>query len=115
LLLLVAGGVIVLSALSVMLPKPLPGTVFGLAGIRFIVTGIYLLGASGGWRHAAGIIGLVVAGAAAYSVLAFELEGEQHRPILPTFRRGRGRAAVLGEPPVQVDGVSGEAGVRQTT
>ncbi|HET9721254.1 MAG TPA: hypothetical protein VFP55_14330 [Solirubrobacteraceae bacterium] len=115
LLLLVAGGVLFLSAIAVMVPKPLPGSVFALAATRFIITGIYLLGASSGWRHASGILGLVVLGGAAYSVLAFELEGEQHRPILPTFRRGRGRTAVLGDPWSRVDGVTGEAGVRQTT
>jgi uncharacterized membrane protein len=115
LLLLAAGGVLVLSAAAVMIPKPLPGSIFGLAAIRFIVTGIYLLGASDAWRHAAGIIGLVVVGGAAYAVLAFELEGEQRRPVLPTFRRGRGRLAVVGEPPAHVNGVVGDAGVRQST
>lgn len=115
LLLLVAGGVLILSALAVMIAKPLPGSVFGLSGIRFAVSGIYMLGATGAWRHASGIIGLVIAGAAAYCVLAFELEGEQQRPILPTFRRGRGRLAVLGEPAAKVNGVTADAGVRQTT
>jgi succinate-acetate transporter protein len=115
LMLLVAGGVLFLSAMAVMVPKPLPGSVFALAAARFILTGIYLLGASGGWRHAAGILGLVVLGGAAYSVLAFELEGEQHRPVLPTFRRRRAHTAVHGDPWSQVDGVTSEAGVRQTT
>lgn len=115
LMLLVAGSVLILSALAVATSKPLPAAVFGLAGTRFIVTGIYLLGASGAWQHAAGIIGLVVLGGAGYCVLAFELEGQQHHPVLPTFRRGRGRAAILGEPPVRIDGVTAEAGVRQTT
>lgn len=115
LMLLVAGAMLVLSALAVMMAKPLPGAVIGLAGIRFIVTGIYMLGASDTWRHASGIIGLVLLGGAGYCVLAFELEGQQHRPVLPTFRRGRGRAAVFGEPSVRIDGVTAEAGVRQTT
>lgn len=115
LLLLAAGGVLILSALAVMIPKPLPGSVFGLSGIRFAVTGIYLLGASDAWRHASGIVGLVITGAAAYCVLAFELEGEQKRPILPTFRRGRARQAVVGEPRAQVGGVTTDAGVRHTT
>lgn len=115
LLLLVSGSVLILSALAVATSKPLPAAVFGLAGIRFIVTGIYLLGASGAWRHASGIIGLVVLGGAVYCVLAFELEGQQHQPVLPTFRRGRGRAAIMGEPSIRIDGVTAEAGVRQTT
>lgn len=115
LLLLAASGVVGLSAVAVMIPKPLPGSVFGLAGARFAVTGIYMLGATGAWRHASGIIGLVVAGAAGYCVLAFELEDEQHRAILPTFRRGRARVALTGEPAAAVDGVTADAGVRQTT
>jgi hypothetical protein len=115
LLLLGAGGLLILSAIAVLILKPLPGAIFLLAGIRFIVTGIYLLGAVSAWRDAAGIIGLVLVGAAGYSVLAFELEGEKHRPVLPTFRRGAARTALLGEPAQQVDGVTAEAGVRQTT
>jgi hypothetical protein len=115
LMLLVAGSVVILSAVAVVSAKPLPAAVFALAGIRFIVTGIYLLGATGAWRHASGIIGLVVLGGAAYCVLAFELEGQQHHPVLPTFRRGTGRAAVMGEPSVRIDGITAEAGVRQTT
>jgi succinate-acetate transporter protein len=115
LLLLVAGAMVIVSALVVSIPKPLPGSVFGLAGIRFVVTGIYLLGASAAWRHAGGIIGLVVVGGAAYCVAAFELEGEQHRPVLPTLRRGRGRAAVSAGPRPSVNDVIDEPGVRQTT
>lgn len=59
--------------------------------------------------------GLVVLGLAAYAVLAFELEGQRHRPLLPTFRRGRAARAIYGDPEAQVDGVTSEAGVRQTT
>lgn len=115
LMLIAAGGVLILSALAVANAKPLPGLVFVLAGVRFVLSGIFELGAAQPWVHAAGILSLVVLGLAAYSVLAFELEGEQHEPVLPTFRRGRGRDAVLGEPALQVDGAVGEAGVRQMT
>lgn len=115
LMLIAAGGVLLLSALAVSVPKPLPGLVFMLAGIRFVLSGIYEVGASGTWRDAAGILSLVILGLAAYCVLAFELEGEQHRPILPTFRRGRGRVAVQGDPAQVIDGVITEPGVRQTT
>jgi hypothetical protein len=48
-------------------------------------------------------------------VLAFELEGQQHRPVLPTFRRGRGFTAIAADAAAQVDGIANEAGVRQTT
>lgn len=115
LLLIAAGGVLILSALAMIVPKPLPALVFVLAGIRFVLSGIDQLGASSGWAHAAGIISLVVLGLAGYCVVAFEIEGVQHKPVLPTFRRGRARAAVLGDTESQIDGVSSEAGVRQTT
>lgn len=115
LLLFVSGALVALSAAAISLSKPLPALVFTLTAARFVVSGIYQLGGTETWRHASGIIGLIVLGAAGYCVLAFELEGQQHRPILPTFRRGRGRAAVMGEPPARIDGVTAEAGVRQTT
>lgn len=115
LMLLAAGTVLALSAFVVMIEKPLPGTVFALAAARFFLAGIYELGGPGFWRDAAGVVGLVVLALAAYSVLAFELEGQQHRPVMPTFRRGSARAAVLGDPASQIDGVTGEPGVRRTT
>lgn len=114
LLLLTAGTMLWLSALASMSAKPLPGCVFTLAGLRFLVAGVYELGAPSAWQDAAGIIGLVICATAGYCVIAFELEDQKHQPILPTFRRGRGRAAVLGDPAERIDGVSNEAGVRQT-
>jgi hypothetical protein len=93
----------------------LPAAVFTMVGLRFALAGIYELGATTAWRDAAGIIGLVVVAMAGYCVLAFELEGQQRRPVLPTFRRGRGRLALLGGADAAVDDVIHDAGVRQTT
>jgi succinate-acetate transporter protein len=115
LLLLAAAGVLALSASAVFLAKPLPGAVFSLAAIRFALAGIYQLGATAVWRDAAGKVGLVVLGAAAYCVVAFELEDQQHRPVLPTFRRRSAVVHVRDGLAAQVDGVVAEAGVRQTT
>ena len=114
LMLLCVGAMLVLSAIALAAAKPLPAAVFAAAALRFLVTGVYELGASSSWQHAGGLIGLVVCGAAGYCVLAFELEGQHHRAVLPTFRRGRGRLAVQGDPRERVDGVTDEAGVRQT-
>jgi uncharacterized protein len=86
-----------------------------LAATRFYISGIYELGAGGAWRDAAGVVGLIVLGLAAYSVLAFELEGQQRRSVLPTFRRGRGDLADGNNVAAQVDGVAHEPGVRPTT
>jgi succinate-acetate transporter protein len=118
LLLLVAGAMIALSASAIALYKPLPAAVFGLASVRFLVTGIYLLSGSPAWHDAGGIIGLVVCGLAAYGVLAFELEDQRHRAVIPTFRRGPARAADLGDlgdPVAAVRGLSTEAGIRRST
>jgi succinate-acetate transporter protein len=115
LLLLATAGVLALSSVAVFTAKPLPGLVFLLAALRFGLAGIHQLGATVAWRDAAGIVGLVVLGLAAYCVLAFELEGQQRRPVLPTFRRRRGELAVRDGVAAQLDGIAHEAGVRQTT
>jgi hypothetical protein len=114
LMLLAAASMLALGAASVAIVKPLPGVVFLMAALRFAVAGIYELGAAGAWGKAAGIVGLVLVAIAAYSALAFELEGQQRRPVIPTFRRGRGRAALMGEAEAAVDDVGHEPGVRQT-
>jgi uncharacterized protein len=75
LLLLAAGGVLLLSCIAISVGKPLLGIVFMLAGMRFVLSGIYELSGTHVWLHIAGVIGLVVCAAAAYCVLAFELEG----------------------------------------
>ena len=115
LMLLASGAMLLLSSLAVSLAKPLVGAVFALAALRFIASGIYYLGNASSWQTAGGIIGLIVVATAGYCVLAFELEGQQHRALLPTFRRGRGTAATTASTAAAVDGLAHEAGVRQTT
>lgn len=115
LLLISAGAMLACSGFAVMPAKPLPALVFLIAALRFGLAGVYQLGATSAWRDAAGIAGLVVLGLATYCVTAFELEGQQRRPVLPTFRRARGAVAISHGLPAQVDGVAREAGVRQTT
>lgn len=115
LLLVASAGMISFSTLVISFTKPLPAAVFFLAATRFALGGIYQLGGGPGWRDAAGIVGLVVVAGAAYCALAFELEGQRSRPVLPTLRTGRGRAAVLGNTEAAVDDVVHSAGVRQTT
>jgi succinate-acetate transporter protein len=115
LLLIMSGVTLALSSLAVGTAKPLPALVFLLAAARFGADAAYELSSGSFWEHLAGIIGLVVTGVSAYCVLAFELEGQRHRPVLPTFRRGRGRDALAGPVDTRIDGVTDEAGVRQTT
>ncbi len=115
LMMLASAGMLGLAAVAVMSAKPLPAAVFGVEALRFAVAGIYELGGPAFWRHFAGIAGLVVIAGAAYCALAFALEDQQRRPVLPTLRRGRGRDAVAGAPAEALDDVLHDPGVRQTT
>lgn len=115
LMLVASGAVLILSGGAVAVAKPLPGAVFALAGVRFALSGVDQLGAASPWRHAAGIVGLVLVGLAAYCVIAFELEGQAHRPLLPTLRRGSGRLPANVGSHGPVGAVEAEPGVRRTT
>jgi uncharacterized protein len=115
LMMLAAGGVLTLSSVAVGTGKPLVAAVFALAALRLITGGIYYLGGPSVWQDAAGIIGLVVVACAGYCVLAYELEGQEHRAVLPTLRRRRAAAATAEDPEAAIDGVVTEPGVRQTT
>lgn len=115
LLLVSTGGVLALSAIAIAVSKPLPGIVFLIASLRFVLAGVYQLGAATFWQDAAGVVGLVVVGLAAYCVLAFELEGQQYTPVLPTFRRGRGKLAASADLADQLGELAREPGVRQMT
>jgi uncharacterized protein len=115
LLLVAAGGVLALTSIAISVGKPLPGSVFMLAALRFGLTGVYQLSGVTIWNHIGGIVGLVVCAGAGYCVLAFELEGQQRRTVLPTLRRGRGELAFSAGAAGQMDGIAREAGVRQTT
>ena len=114
LLLLAAGFALAVSASSVSRANGLAGFVFLLAALRFALAGVYDAGGSQTWSHVAALVGLAVSGAAAYAVLAFELEGQQRRPVLPTFRHGRGRVSA-GESSDALEAIMREPGVRQTS
>jgi uncharacterized protein len=115
LLFVAAAGVLALSAVAISLGKPLPGAVFMIAALRFGMAGVYELSAVRAWNDVAGIAGLVVCAGAAYCVLAFELEGQKRRTVLPTLRRGVAELAVSSGTGGQIDGVAREPGVRPTT
>lgn len=111
LLLLAAGAVLALSAIAACIAKPLPGVVFVLAAVRFVLSGIYELSGNGTCLRLAGIVGLIACAAAFYCVIAFELESQQ-RPVLPTFRRGPG-AGTSQDGDLELQGLGTEAGVRR--
>jgi len=85
-LLLAAGMCMLVPAVSAG-AKLVPAAVMALAGVRFVVTGVFELTASAGWKAAAGWTGLVLAVLALYAALALELEATHHRTVLPLGRR----------------------------
>jgi succinate-acetate transporter protein len=97
-LLLAAGVCMLVPAVSAG-AKLVPAAVMALAGMRFVVTGIFELTASAGWKAAAGWTGLVLAVLALYAALALELEATHHRTMLPLGRRSPAEPA--GEPGVR--------------
>lgn len=115
LLLLMAGTMVALSATGVAVTKPLPAGVFAIAALRFVLAGVYELTAVSFWQSVAGLVGLLVTAGAAYCVLAFELEDQRHRPVLPTFRRGASRIDGDGGRSGERDDVQREAGVRSAS
>ena len=83
------------------------------AGLRFVLTGIYEISGSGTWKHAAGVVGLILAVLALYAGYAAEYEDVLKRPLLPLGRRGKGREAVEGTYAQQVAALTHDPGVRQ--
>jgi uncharacterized protein len=113
LLLFVAGAAMLASATTAAQSKLVPALVVGLSGVRFVLTGVYKLGAGGiAWQHAAGWTGVALCVIALYAVLSLEIEDVLHRTVLPTLRRSRGKRALRSRLEEQVEGLAAEAGVR---
>ncbi|WP_454084385.1 hypothetical protein [Georgenia sp. Marseille-Q6866] len=113
-------GVLFLAAAAVMLVPAVAGMsklvaagVMGLTSLRFALTGVAEATGDSVWAAAAGGAGLVLAAAALYAALAFELEDTHHRTILPTGRRGAGADTMTGSARDEVGPVIHEAGVRK--
>lgn len=115
LLLVAAAGVLGVAAAAIASTKPLPGAIFAAAALRFAAAGIYQLNTISFWQHAAGLLGLLVTALAVYAALAFELEDQRERAVLPTFRRGRAAAAIRNGAGSDRDRLAREPGVRETT
>src|SRR5579875_1280387 len=113
LLMLAAGGVILLTAAAIATEKILPAAVFGSAAVRFAASGIHELSGASAWQHVAGLVGLLVCALAGYAAFAFELEGQRARPVLPTLRRERSLRQ-LREPAVDPARLAREPGVRES-
>jgi hypothetical protein len=76
-------------------------------------SGAYELSSAFAWKYAAATEGLLLAVITLYAGLAFELEDNRRRPILPTLWRGSGRQAIAGTLADELHGLHKEAGVRK--
>jgi succinate-acetate transporter protein len=112
-LLFVAGAAMFASGTTAAQSKLVPALVVALSGVRFVLTGIFKIGAGGTvWERAAGWTGVALCALALYAVLSLELEDILHRTVLPTLRRQRGKRALQSGLSEQVQDVAAEAGVR---
>ena len=93
--------------------KILISLVLAIAVPRYILSGLYQLTGLPGLHLAAGIVGLVVATAAAYGALALLLEDAFQRTVLPMGRRGGSSTALRGDLDDQLSRLRHEAGVRR--
>ena len=110
--LFLAAAAMLLSAAMAAETKGVPAVVMGLTATRFFVTGLDQVLRSPSAEEAAGVLGCVLAAAALYGAFAAELEGLEHRTVLPTLRRGRGRRALDDDLAEQLSSVATEPGVR---
>jgi hypothetical protein len=93
--------------------KPLASLVMSGVALRFFLTGAYELSSASAWKYAAAAEGLLLALVALYAGLAFELEDNRGRAVLPTLRRGAARQAVAGTLADELEGLQKAAGVRK--
>ena len=107
-----AGVSLLLTAGVTAISKVVPAVIFALAGIRFLTTGTYELGAGEGWEDASGLLGLALAALALYAAFASQLEDALGKPVLPLGRRGRAKIALHGSLLEQVRHTPNEPGVR---
>ncbi|MEU3554314.1 GPR1/FUN34/YaaH family transporter [Streptomyces fragilis] len=93
--------------------KLVASLVLVVASLRFAATGVWELSGAQSWKHTAGAVGLVLTAVAVYASFALVLEDQRQRPVLPTWRRGKGAAVLTGDWQSQTEHVTGEAGVRR--
>ena len=92
--------------------KVLPSLVLTLAGVRFLLTGVYQLTASPTWKTVTGIVGLVVCACALYCAVAALYQDARGRDVPPLMRRGGARTSEAAATGVEVEQVASEPGVR---
>lgn len=113
LIMLVAAAALIMPAIGAAQGKLLAAAVNIGTALRWAVTAAYELGGASDWKIAAGSVGVALGVLALYASLAFEIEDQKRRTVLPTFRRGAGAVAMTGDLAAQVPAVANEAGVRK--
>ncbi|UWM52362.1 GPR1/FUN34/YaaH family transporter [Streptomyces carpaticus] len=115
-----AGLLLLLAAVGLWVPVTAGGSgrllvaaVIAVASVRFAATGVYELTGAEGWKHTAGVIGLVLAAVAVYAAFALAVEDQHRRTVLPTGRRAAGAGGLDGDWGHQTDRIVREAGVRR--
>jgi succinate-acetate transporter protein len=114
------GLMLVMGAVTLAMPASgatrstlLAAAVLYATAARWALTAAYELSSSSAWETAAGAMGVLLAALALYASLAFEIEDQQRRTVLPTLRRGPGQKAMTAPLAEQVANVANEAGVRK--
>ena len=113
LFLLLAGTAMLVPFAAATTGKLVPAAVLGTTAVRFAVTGLYQLTDASAWKHAAGIVGLLLLAVALYAALALALEDASGATVLPIARRGAGDDALTGGLDEQVAGIQNAPGVRR--
>lgn len=111
--LVVAGCALCVPSTAAATTKRLAGAVNVATALRFWVTAVYEWGGPHVWETIAGGVGIALAALAVYAAVAFELEDQQRRTLLPVWRRRTGEIAMTGDLVAQVSEVQNEAGVRK--
>jgi uncharacterized protein len=112
------GLLLILAAVAMLVPaaaangKLVAAAVLVTTALRFGVTALYQLTASGTWKTTAGVIGLALCALAVYTALAMALEESARRTVLPLLRRQTGADAIGAGLGRQVRDIEHEAGVR---
>jgi succinate-acetate transporter protein len=111
--LVLAGVALCVPAVAALQSKLLAGAVNLTTALRWWLTAAYEWGAPHDWKFAAGAVGVILGLLALYAALAFEMEDQARRTVLPTFRRSSGLQAMTGDLAAQVSHAHNEAGVRK--
>jgi succinate-acetate transporter protein len=111
--LVLAGTALLVPASAAAHAKVLAATVIMTTAVRFWVTAAYEWGAPHAWETAAGGVGIALGVLALYAALAFEIEDQRRRTVLPTLRRKAGKEAMTAGLAYQVGQAANEAGVRK--